>query len=322
MNQLALQSDSSPSRATRESWNSTPKDNSYPDFESKWQAVITRDPKAAQSFLYCVKSTGIFCRPTCVARLAHRKNAVFHDTREDALKAGFRPCKRCHPMLPLNESHHSIIRKSCKIMDNSPKVAPQLKVLADDAGLSQWHFHRMFRRFTGITPKTYWEVRHGSNTRAHNKFKNIDMVNLIAKIANMNENTVIEPELISTNHIRPKRHTRKSVKGQNPSIIQPQDLPSTQAQLPRIDSPIFNELVQPDLFDIHAFLPEVEFDTMKAFNFFDMEPQQSAPYAPKLSTSSMSTIINTTNVNSPSGTNTFFHLPSELESLLMPGKLF
>ena len=180
----------------------TATNNLYPDFESRWQALIARDPKAAKCFLYCVKSTGIYCRPTCAARLARKKNVIFYDTIGEAEEAGFRPCKRCKPMLPLHESHHSIIRETCKLLDNSPNGAPHLKVLAENVGFTQWHFHRIFRKFTGITPRMYWEARHSPNKQIKQKLSNVDLNELIAKISQLDENTVIDHDLIKSSYSR------------------------------------------------------------------------------------------------------------------------
>jgi AraC family transcriptional regulator of adaptative response/methylated-DNA-[protein]-cysteine methyltransferase len=68
--------------------------DSYSDDESRWQAVVARDPAADGTFFFSVKTTGVYCRPTCPARTAFRKNVAFHDTCRDAEAAGFRPCKR------------------------------------------------------------------------------------------------------------------------------------------------------------------------------------------------------------------------------------
>lgn len=151
----------------------------FPTFESRWEALINKDPRAATAFLYCVKSTHIYCRPTCTARLARRKNVVFYDTVDEAEEAGFRPCKRCKPRLPLHETHHAMIRQSCKILDESPDSLPALKDLAKSVGLTQWHFHRIFRRFTDITPRMYWEGRH--NPEKQLKYQ-IDFPALLQKL--------------------------------------------------------------------------------------------------------------------------------------------
>lgn len=65
--------------------------------DARWRAVVERDRKADGSFYYSVRTTGVYCRPSCAARLARPENVGFHATREDAQKAGFRACKRCKP---------------------------------------------------------------------------------------------------------------------------------------------------------------------------------------------------------------------------------
>lgn len=201
----------------------------YPDYESKWQALIARDPKAARCFLYCVKSTGIFCRPTCAARLARQKNVVFFDTVSEAEEAGFRPCKRCKPLLPLHDTHHSVIRQTCKLLDSSPDSVPHLKVLAEKAGFTQWHFHRIFRRFTGITPRMYWEARHSPDKQIKKKLSNINLDELISKIAKLDENTVIDHDLIKSSYNKRPRSTSKTAK-----TAKKPNLESIQKKLPQI----------------------------------------------------------------------------------------
>lgn len=174
----------------------------YPDFESKWQALVTRDPRAAKAFLYCVKSTGIFCRPTCAARLSKRKNVEFYDTLEAALAAGYRACKRCKPLQPENEVHFNMIRRTCRVLDGSPEAPVNLKVLADHVGLTQWHFHRLFKRFTGITPKMYWEARH---LPEHKQTKKIQEVrSRIESIARMDA-SVVEALKLEKKQLRPRK---------------------------------------------------------------------------------------------------------------------
>ncbi|MXY51474.1 MAG: bifunctional transcriptional activator/DNA repair enzyme protein Ada, partial [Gammaproteobacteria bacterium] len=65
--------------------------------DERWSAVLNRDPSADGQFLYCVTTTGIYCRPGCAARLPRRENVRFHSSCEDAENAGFRPCRRCRP---------------------------------------------------------------------------------------------------------------------------------------------------------------------------------------------------------------------------------
>lgn len=68
--------------------------------DPRWAAVTARDRAADGTFFYSVRTTGVYCRPSCAARLANPENVRFHATRADAERAGFRPCKRCRPERP------------------------------------------------------------------------------------------------------------------------------------------------------------------------------------------------------------------------------
>lgn len=123
--------------------------------DRRWASIVARDPKADGTFYYSVETTGVYCRPSCAARLARPENVRFHETSEDAEKAGFRPCKRCKPNQPsLIERHAATVAEACRLMETSEE-APSLEQLADHAGLSTYHFHRVFKAITGLTPKEY-----------------------------------------------------------------------------------------------------------------------------------------------------------------------
>jgi AraC family transcriptional regulator of adaptative response/methylated-DNA-[protein]-cysteine methyltransferase len=66
-------------------------------FEARWAAVLARDPASDAAFVYAVRTTGIYCRPTCPSRRPLRANVALHPTPEAAEGAGYRACKRCHP---------------------------------------------------------------------------------------------------------------------------------------------------------------------------------------------------------------------------------
>ena len=68
----------------------------YRDDDSRWQAVLTRDKAADGAFVSAVRTMGVFCKPSCPGRPL-RKNVVFYETAHDALRAGYRACKRCRP---------------------------------------------------------------------------------------------------------------------------------------------------------------------------------------------------------------------------------
>jgi AraC family transcriptional regulator of adaptative response/methylated-DNA-[protein]-cysteine methyltransferase len=130
--------------------------------EQRWEAVRRRDPVAVGAFYYSVRTTGVYCRPTCAARLPRRENVAFHATCADAERAGFRPCKRCRPNEPtLGVRHALAVRNACRLIETS-ETLPSLAALAEAAGLSRFHFHRIFKEATGVTPKAYgdaWRAR-------------------------------------------------------------------------------------------------------------------------------------------------------------------
>jgi AraC family transcriptional regulator of adaptative response/methylated-DNA-[protein]-cysteine methyltransferase len=123
--------------------------------DARWASVVARDPKADGKFYYSVKTTGVYCRPSCAARLARRENVRFHATCQDAEKAGFRPCKRCKPNQTSSvEQQAAKIVEACRLIEKSDDL-PSLEQLAHHAGLSAYHFHRLFKATTGLTPKGY-----------------------------------------------------------------------------------------------------------------------------------------------------------------------
>ena len=123
--------------------------------DPRWDAVVTRDPRADGEFFYSVKTTGVYCRPSCAARGARPENVEFHVSAEAAERAGFRPCKRCKPdQLPLAEQHATTVAELCRMIENAEQ-APTLAQLAAHAGLSTFHLHRVFKAITGLTPKQY-----------------------------------------------------------------------------------------------------------------------------------------------------------------------
>ena len=123
--------------------------------DPRWAAVVARDASADGSFWYSVKTTGVYCRPSCASRRASPENVDFHATREDAEQAGFRPCQRCKPdQASLAERHAEMITAACRIIEASEESLT-LDELAARVGLSSHHFHRLFRAITGLTPKAY-----------------------------------------------------------------------------------------------------------------------------------------------------------------------
>lgn len=141
-------------------------DTAYASEEQRWAAVQRRDGGADGAFYYSVRSTGVYCRPSCAARAALRRNVAFHASREEAEAAGFRPCLRCKPdQPPLAERRAAIVARVCRLIDAAPEQ-PDLDALALAAGMSRFHFHRVFKAHTGITPKAYAAARRGARVQA------------------------------------------------------------------------------------------------------------------------------------------------------------
>ncbi|WP_288381653.1 bifunctional DNA-binding transcriptional regulator/O6-methylguanine-DNA methyltransferase Ada [uncultured Massilia sp.] len=131
----------------------------YDTDEMRWTAVQRRDRDADGRFYYSVRSTGVYCRPSCPSRGALRANVAFHASPEEAERAGFRPCLRCEPTLPpLAERQAAAVARSCRLIDEAEDT-PSLDSLAQAVGLSRFHFHRLFKQHTGITPKAYAAAR-------------------------------------------------------------------------------------------------------------------------------------------------------------------
>lgn len=123
--------------------------------DPRWTAIQTHDARADGTFFYSVRTTGVYCRPSCGARPARPENVAFHATSAEAERAGFRPCKRCKPDQPsLPEQHAARVTDACRWIETA-ETEPTLEQLAKQAGLSTFHFHRVFKAVTGLTPKQY-----------------------------------------------------------------------------------------------------------------------------------------------------------------------
>ena len=126
---------------------------------ARWNAVTIRNADADGHFVYSVGTTGVYCRPSCPSRQALRKNVRFHASCAAAEAAGFRACKRCRPNeAGLAAERAAAVAKACRMIEStlqSSEQAPDLDALARAAGMSRFHFHRVFKAVTGVTPKAY-----------------------------------------------------------------------------------------------------------------------------------------------------------------------
>ncbi|KAM0255094.1 hypothetical protein ACHAQJ_006098 [Trichoderma viride] len=135
------------------------------DDDSRWQAIQSRDPNADGFFVYAVRTTKVFCRPTCKARLARRANVRFYATGDEARENGFRACKRCKPEVMGLMPEEEAVQKIRAFVRDQESVAGtdrgfgemrmSLSQMAKKTGLSKWHFHRVFKKCVGVTPVEY-----------------------------------------------------------------------------------------------------------------------------------------------------------------------
>ncbi|MBG0776841.1 MAG: bifunctional DNA-binding transcriptional regulator/O6-methylguanine-DNA methyltransferase Ada [Desulfovibrionaceae bacterium] len=142
------------------------KSNAYATTEERLRAVIERDRDADGAFVYGVRTTRIFCRPWCPSRRPRPENVEFFATPAEALAAGYRPCRRCRPEGdgPPDARLAAVVR-ACRTIE-AADAPPPLATLAAEAGLSPWHFQRVFREIVGVTPRQYAATHQARRFRA------------------------------------------------------------------------------------------------------------------------------------------------------------
>lgn len=134
--------------------------------DPRWQAVLARDAGADGSFVYAVSTTGIYCRPSCPSRHAKPVHVGFYPTCEAAARAGFRPCRRCKPNeRGLAGDQAAMVATICRFIEGAEEE-PRLDELARRARMSPFHFHRVFKAVTGLTPKAYAAAHRSQRVRA------------------------------------------------------------------------------------------------------------------------------------------------------------
>jgi AraC family transcriptional regulator of adaptative response/methylated-DNA-[protein]-cysteine methyltransferase len=123
-----------------------------------WRAVLLRDSSRDREFVYAVRSTGIYCRPSCPSRRPRRAQVDFFAMPVAAEHAGFRPCKRCKPEQAASNGHDpqtAAVVELCRTIEQDPDRSSKLVALAQRAGTSTHRLHRAFRRVLGITPRQF-----------------------------------------------------------------------------------------------------------------------------------------------------------------------
>ena len=120
-----------------------------------WEAVASRDGVYDCAFVYAVRSTGIYCRPSCPSRRPQRKQVVFFRAPDSAERRGFRPCRRCHPRQAPWQSESRIIAAACRLIEQNSVDQIRVASVARQLGVGPSRLQRMFRKFLGITPSSY-----------------------------------------------------------------------------------------------------------------------------------------------------------------------
>ncbi len=136
------------------------------EHDPRWQNVLNRDAAADGDFVFAVKTTGIYCRPSCPARRAKPQNVLFFDHSAEAVAAGFRPCQRCNPDgQSLAEANAALVAEACRLIEASDET-PKPGQLAAHIGMSPFWFHRQFRAVTGLTPGQWASAHRRRRVRA------------------------------------------------------------------------------------------------------------------------------------------------------------
>ena len=142
---------------------------SFDAHDARWAAVVARDARADDQFYYAVHTTGVYCRPSCPSRRAKPENVVFFASGAEAERAGFRPCKRCRPQSPsLADRRAATVAQICAYIERAEHT-PSLTELARQAGMSAYHFHRVFKATTGLSPKAYAAAHRARRVRGELK---------------------------------------------------------------------------------------------------------------------------------------------------------
>jgi AraC family transcriptional regulator of adaptative response/methylated-DNA-[protein]-cysteine methyltransferase len=129
----------------------------------KWTMVLARDLAADGRFVYAVKSTGIFCRPSCPSRRPRRDQVEFFKSPAEAQQAGYRPCRRCKPQQ--GNAQTEKVNAACRYIEANLDNTLHLNELARQVALSPFHFQRLFKRTLGISPREYQQARRAERFR-------------------------------------------------------------------------------------------------------------------------------------------------------------
>ena len=125
--------------------------------------MLAHDAKADGRFVYAVKSTGVFCRPSCPSRRPKRENVEFFDSPTQAQQQGYRPCQRCTPLERNPQTQK--VEAACRYIDQNLDITLSLTAISRHVAISPFHFQRLFKRILGISPREYQQARRAGKFR-------------------------------------------------------------------------------------------------------------------------------------------------------------
>ena len=147
--------------------------------DPRWTHMVKRDATADGTFVYAVRTTGIYCRPSCPSRTAKPKNVGFYASPAEAEAAGYRACQRCNPNgRSLAAANAAAVTEACRLIEESEEL-PALDELATHVGMSPFYFHRQFKAITGLTPKAYGTAHRAKKVRTELADKETSVTNAI-----------------------------------------------------------------------------------------------------------------------------------------------
>jgi AraC family transcriptional regulator of adaptative response/methylated-DNA-[protein]-cysteine methyltransferase len=134
--------------------------------DEKWSAVLARNGKFDGAFVFAVRSTGIYCKPSCAARRPRREQVVFFIGPDMAELSGFRPCLRCQPRDVGPSPKTKLTARVCKYIESNLDRKLSLSNLSAQAGISPYHLQRTFKQVVGISPREYVKARRLSKMKS------------------------------------------------------------------------------------------------------------------------------------------------------------
>jgi len=130
--------------------------NMQTELQNKWQQILARDARQDGSFVFAVRTTGVYCRPSCPSRRPRRDSVEFFADPREAERAGYRACLRCKPTQISDQAQY--VLRARQLLDNAERVVT-LAQLSKRIGLSPFHLQRLFKRVTGLSPREYQSAR-------------------------------------------------------------------------------------------------------------------------------------------------------------------